>query len=443
MSIIEKIKKDETETARLIPVGASGNLENRATSVFLATLQVVEGFAKEIFKSIGETKGKRTNIKCFTEVVFLDEDDKTERPDGLIVITKGKKEWSALVEAKIGNAELDEDQIERYTKLAKKYHIDAVISISNQFTVLPTHHPVKLKKTLTKSVNLFHWSWTFILTQAIYSLDVTQDIDPEQKYILKEMIRYFEHDSTGVKQFTSMNKEWRELCLQVKADAPLIKTSDAVINTIGAWQQETKDISLFLTQYLKAPVSIHLKPSHISDPEARLKDMADNLANNHILESAFKIPDTASLLYVCADLDKRKVKSHMILPADKDKVSTKARVNALLRQIKNAKDTEIHVKATWPSRTKDTSKTLAELREKPECIQCENPKLAPASFHISQQKDLAGRFSGSRTFLEGLNNVVEEFYKNIGEHLKSPRPSAPKFKKTLESEVKEQDFETV
>lgn len=42
------------ERARLIPVGSEKNQERRATSVFLATLMVVEEFARAMLGSIGQ-----------------------------------------------------------------------------------------------------------------------------------------------------------------------------------------------------------------------------------------------------------------------------------------------------------------------------------------------------------------------------------------------------
>lgn len=130
------------EQARLIPVGSEGKKEGRATSVLLANLSAVYEFAQVMFGGIGVRIGSRANIEVFTEIVFKDKsDDKKLRPDGLIIINTGRSQWKALVEAKIGNAQLDEQQIKDYLALAKKYKIDAVITLSNQYSALPTHQP--------------------------------------------------------------------------------------------------------------------------------------------------------------------------------------------------------------------------------------------------------------------------------------------------------------
>lgn len=81
------------------------------------------------------------------------------RPDGLIIINTGRSQWKALVEAKIGKAELDAEQIKDYLALAKKYKIDAVITLSNQYSAIPSHHPIQFKKSDLKGVDLYHFSW--------------------------------------------------------------------------------------------------------------------------------------------------------------------------------------------------------------------------------------------------------------------------------------------
>lgn len=57
---------------------------------------------------------------------------------------------------------IGEEQVSRYLQQAKTHRFDAVITITNQFAALPTHHPVKLPKNATKFVALLHWSWAFI-----------------------------------------------------------------------------------------------------------------------------------------------------------------------------------------------------------------------------------------------------------------------------------------
>lgn len=113
---------------------------------------------QSLLKSLNVRVGTSATLEAWTEVVFQNEDKKAvkqkDRPDGLLILRTGRREWRALIEAKVNNDTIGEDQISRYLQQAKTHKLDAVITITNQFAALPTHHPVKLPKIATKSVAL-------------------------------------------------------------------------------------------------------------------------------------------------------------------------------------------------------------------------------------------------------------------------------------------------
>lgn len=412
--------------ARLIPVLADTSKENRATSVFLACLAEVDEFAKAMLGSIGQNVGKRAKISCFTEVVLQQQESKKDRPDGLIVISIGKRQWSALIESKIGNASLDEDQIKRYLEIAKSNSIDAVITISNQFAAIPTHHPIKIAKNKMKGVELFHWSWKFMLTQAVLLLKVDGTIGVDQAFVLEETVRYFRHESSGVRSFDRMNPEWKKIVVQVKSGGRLVKTSEEVENTVGSWHQEQRDLSLILTRRLGAPVSFRMPRAHRLSPEKRLKDDCEYLAKDKKLVVSFNIPDAAAPLDVTVDITRRTITSSMSLDAPKDRKTTKARVNWIVKQLAKADPAGVYIEVHWPGRAPPTQASLEETRADPLSLNHDNPRLVPRSFKVSLVKDVAGRFSGSRTFIEELEKVVPDFYERVGENLRQWVPPPPK-----------------
>lgn len=210
------------EEARLIPVVADTSKENRAASILLATLVGVDEFAAQMLGGLGVRVGARTSVRTYTEVTFSKSSPEMKRrPDGLIVLTTGSRSWTAIIEAKIGKARVEEAQIRDYLQLAKLNGIDAVLTFSNEFVALPTHHPTGLPKSATRGIGLFHWSWMHILTQASLLLSEESISSIERRYILNEMVRFLMHKSAGVSSFDRMNPEWKDLVIKVQSGAPL------------------------------------------------------------------------------------------------------------------------------------------------------------------------------------------------------------------------------
>ena len=184
MSALDDILNN-AQPARLIPTIADSSKEERIVSILLATLPKVPLFAEKILERCGERVSKSSTLSSYTEVEFpsLDESGK-DRPDGVLCLTTRKARWAAILEAKIGKVEIDEEQVRRYADLARKYQVDAVITLSNQLVPLPTHVPYSVSKRVGSHVKFFHFSWISILTRARLILRNRKDISPEQAFIL-------------------------------------------------------------------------------------------------------------------------------------------------------------------------------------------------------------------------------------------------------------------
>jgi hypothetical protein len=78
-------------------------------------MSAVPEFGHALLKPLGAPSGK---FETFIEVPFKLE-GKPVRPDGVIVVTRAGKSWSALLEAKIAAHPLEPDQINAYLDLAE------------------------------------------------------------------------------------------------------------------------------------------------------------------------------------------------------------------------------------------------------------------------------------------------------------------------------------
>lgn len=413
------------ERARLFPVLADTSREGRIASIFLALLPKVPTLSEVVFDSVGQRIGKRTQIETFTEVVLNDASITKNRPDGLVVIRNGKTTWTALIEAKIGRSEIDFDQVTRYIEAAKINGIDAVITISNQFVARADISPLNFSKSILKKVSLFHWSWTWIETQCDILSHRQLVNDNEQEFLVREFKRLLKHPATGIERFTQMGPSWKDVAQAVSNQETLKRTSLEVEQTVSAWYQELRDLSLLLSSHVGELVGVRIDRSLISDPVARLKDGCKALAEGHRLIGSFIVPAGASDIEVCADLMRRSIVFSMKLKAPQDRKSTKARVNWLLRMLKDD-DPRLAIRAHWPGRKPPTQKDVSILRDDPDAIDIGASDAAPHSFEVLLIEVDAKRFVGRRTFIERLEACAADFYDLVGQNLRAWQAPPPK-----------------
>lgn len=412
------------QEARLFPVLADTSKEGRSLSIFLACLSHVYEFGSVLLKTLGLRIGSRTRIETFTEVKLSNSlDGQPNRPDGLIIVSTGKRSWTALVEAKIGRSKLEDRQIDSYMRLAQKNGVDAVITISNEFAAVPSHHPIQISRP-PKNVDLFHWSWASISAHAKLLLMSKEVQDPDQHFLLHEFDRFLDHPSTGVMRFDRMTGDWKNLVAQVVAGSPLARNSGSVVDAVASWHQETRDLALQLTELVNAQVSVRLPRKHRDDPNVRIRDDVEQLAKTAQLRAEYEVPDAASPIAVTADLQRRSISVSMRLPAPEDRRSARGRVNWLLRQLAKSDAKDLHICAYWPRRSEPSQAPLESVRSDPDIL-ASIPSRSPTSFEIRMVRDASRRFSGAKTFVEEIESTVPRFYEQVGQRLKRWQPAAP------------------
>ena len=417
------------ERARLFPVLADTSREGRTLSIFLSCFETVDGMGRALLGGLGVRVGARAKIETYTEVVLKKGDGRQAvRPDGLIIVTTGTSQWTALVEAKVGNTELTNEQVEAYLSLAKLNGIDALITLSNQFASLPTHHPLNIGAVSRRKAGLFHWSWMYIVTQSTLLLSNDEVTDREQRVILREMNRFLLHASSGVKGFDQMPASWTDMVSKVVAGGSVMANAPEAREVIGAWHQEVGDLSLVLGRQLETSVKVRMSRAHAADPAERQKAAQKALADRAQLTTTLEVPDCAGPIEVCADLKTRSLTLSLWLKAPEEPKGAKVKLNWLLRQLHKAEPAGIYVRSYWPGRAAFTQHSLAVLRENPDLIGTDHLGQALQSFEVVLSKDLGARFAQRKNFINELEAAVPEFYRQVAEHVKAWQPRAPRLK---------------
>ncbi len=414
------------EAARLFPVLSTTSKEGRTASILLACMTRIDELAKELLSSAGQRVGTRANIECYTEIVLTKGPSEIrERPDGLIVLRIGKREWRAFVEAKIGNRELEVDQIERYRNLAKENDIDCVITISNQFATAPTIHPLEEVRKSRSKIPVIHWSWMHVLTTTDLLISRASIDNHDQLVLLNEFRRFLAHESAGVRGFDRMPRDWVELNRLISAGGSVSANSNEAINVVEAWHQETRDLSLILSRQTETQVIQRLSRNHLRNPAQRLKDELANLRDNKQLSVSLEVPDAAAPLDIVVDLARRCIDVGMTLAAPEDRKSSKARLNWLLRQIKQDDVTDLYLRVSWPKRSASTQHSVVDLRNDAGIVDEGKKHLAAKSFHLFESKFTGTRFTQQSNFIADLEQLVPAFYGRYGAVLVAWQKPAP------------------
>ncbi len=352
------------QRAALFPALSEGSKEKRAVSILLACMEQVPELTRSLLQGQGAPLGKKSKVQAWIEVGPVGKKG-GERPDGKIQIEsiRGQR-WVAFLEAKIGKAALDNTQIEAYLAETRSVGANALITISNEFTVLASHHPTYRGK-VTKGISLLHWSWSSILTKCRLLSDGDEIEDPNHRWIIDHLVRFLSHPSSGVARFDRMPPSWKEVIVAVAANAGVRKGDVTAFEVAAGWIQETRDLGLQLTELLHQPVPAKLTRTQREDPMEFMNCVLDSLCNKQVLEMEYLIPDGVSTLTVRADLRAKTLTSSMTLGAPEDRKTAKSRVNWLLRQLAKTREEGVHIKADY-GRREDIQFSLGVVRENPD-----------------------------------------------------------------------------
>lgn len=411
--------------ARLIPTsGISGaqEQERRATSALLAVLSIVPDFARSLLQSVKAPAGR---VTTFIEVPF-EVNKSVARPDGVIRVERGSRKWTALVEVKTGRNDLSAEQIERYLDVARDKGFDAVVTISNQVQTMPGNHPTPVDKRKLRKVSLFHWSWSYLLSMAIFEKEHHGVSDPEQAWILGELIRYLEHDRSGAMEFEDMGADWVKIRDAITAGT--LRPGDEGSTEVAAYFQALlRYISLRLGRRLGTEVTQVLSRAARENPSGYTQQLADHLAEHGKIEGALKIPDAVGDVRVETDLRSRQITCSIDVAAPQEGRPV-TRVNWLLRQLKTSRD-DLRIESfVVRGRGVSAAELLRDAREEPSCLVLDRVREIK-SFRVAFTVPMGiKRGRGSGTYVDSVVDAVDGFYTEVVQKLKEWQPRLPELR---------------
>lgn len=413
------------QQARLIPVsGIKGDQEQerRTTSAFLAVMVAVPEFAKALLSQLGAPAG-RVSTFIEPEFEFL---EKKIRPDGLVVVERGSRRWTALVEVKTNKNDLAADQLNEYLELCRMHDVDALWTISNQMLTLTGQHPtpgLDIKKA--KKTTVHHFSWVRILTEALLQKDYRGVSDPDQAWILGELIRFLQHPASGATEFNDMGDTWVPV-----REATLNRTLTVADKRITPVIQNFESLMRFAAFRLSAKLGVaarEIAPKLAkTDPAKHAQQTIASFVETGQLTGGLSIPKTVSDIAVTADLRASTIQCSIEVKAPLEGRPL-TRVNWLLKQLRDAPES-VRIEARVKHASKGGSPVclLGEARLHPE-------KLVPADgkeiagFELTlMQKMGTKRAAGTGSFINSVIDAIEMTYNSILERITEWTAKAPK-----------------
>jgi hypothetical protein len=411
--------------ARLIPtsgINGAEEQERRATSAVLAVLTAVKEYNRAILGPFGAPAGA---VEAYIEVPF-ELGDRRLYPDGLIRVKRGSKTWTALVEVKTGQNKLAVEQLENYLDIARDNAFDAVITISNEIPPVAGQHPTKVDKRKLKRVALHHLSWTQVLAEAVMQKEFRGVADPDQAWILGELIRYLEHRKSGALEFEDMGESWVPVRESVAAGT-LRAADKSIPDLVARFDALLRFASLHLGRQLGTEVVPVLTRRELADPTLRAQALTAMLCQDGHMSGAIRIPDAVGNLVVTADLRASRVTFHVDLDAPRDGRST-TRVNWLVRQLKEAPGT-LRVEAfVAHGRGSSAAELLSAIRENPASL-ITDPSRELRSFRVAMTRPVGTkRGRGRGSFIDSVLDGIDNFYAEVLGNLRAWSATPPKLR---------------
>lgn len=285
----------------------------------------------------------------------------------------------------------------------------------------------KLRKT-----SLSHWSWSYLLSTAIFHKEHHGLSDPEQAWILGELIRYLEHDRSGALELEDMGADWVKIRDAITAGT--LRPGDEGATEVAArFQALLRYITLRLGRQLGTDVTQVLTRAEREDPASRTRSLADRLVDEGRIEGSIRIPETVGDVCVETDLRARQITCSIDVAAPQEGRPA-TRVNWLLRQLKNARGNLRIESFVLRGRGVSAAELLSDAREDPSSLVRDRTREI-RSFRVALVLPIGiKRGRGAGTYIDSVVDAVDVFYAEVVQDLKEWRPRPPRLRETVPPE---------
>jgi hypothetical protein len=267
------------------------------------------------------------------------------------------------------------------------------------------------------------------VTEAVLQHRFRGIADPDQAWILGELIAYLDHENAGAGGFQDMGERW--VRVRDAAREGTVRAVDPEVRVIAErWEHFLEYLALGLSQDLGRDVTVARGRKQTTTD--RIEALIHQIASAGHLAGSLRVPDAAAPLDLRVDLRARQVTTSVHVEAPTGS-RAQARVNWLLRQLKEAPP-DLRLDASFANKRETTSLLLREVRETPQrLLNPTEPKREPRGFVVAMNRTMGmKRGKGQGSFVRETRRQVLDFYGTVLQDMKPWQPKPPQLPQPME-----------
>jgi len=284
-------------------------------------------------------------------------------------------------------------------------------------------------------VQISHLSWIRILSTALRIKNHKGVDDPEQAWMLGELVRYLEHPASGVLQMGDMGTNWTQVRDGARAGT-LNRRSSGLAEIAEKIDELHTYAALMLSSEIGENVEVVLSKA-MHDRAARVDSFGRAIVDGAQVDGTLRIPHTAGDIRTSVDLRAQQISASIEVKAPEDK-GNRGRIGWLVSQLSSSKD-DLVIESYARNARVPILASLADVRADRSVLLAPDRSEANRFVLIKRVPMPQGRKSTARKpgFVEGFMDLVAEFYEDVVQSVTPWQPPAPK-RKQVEAEPDDQ-----
>ena len=408
-------------------------LERQAASLFLSSLMSVEAFRKAVFEGMGVTVGEGSKLSCLSDFAFLTEydgdavtTDAHERPNGLLYLQTATSMWSSLMVTRVGGLELEASALTHSLTIARQNHVNAIITVCDKFTALPSLLPVDIERTVIEGMEVYHLPWGRIYTTAKQLMISDENMSAEDHATLGKFIDYMAHETQCLEASSRLQPETRTIAKTIISGASLDPLNSEILNVVASWRENLKFIAFKLHDQFDCKAIVDGADVSVAKLKDQLVQDAHMFSVSHNLFGAITLQAGMEPILLKADLTRRTANYSMTFNVPEESSKPTAKLTALLKKLRDGVTEDLYIKAIFSGKEAPKQASLEMVLENSAVLKADYPDSIPEAYEVLMVRDIANDLGDMDLLVAQVDNGLLSFYEHVAQHFSSPMPPQDK-----------------